>query len=146
MLIGNADAQSDDRINTAPAPLGSAACAKDTCCTWKYVADEMLAKFRGPSWRCNAYARGAVRLGFHDAGAWKKGLAYGGADGSVILTDEITLRPANKGLEEITAVTKAWFVIFSRFVSAFNSNIRKGIINTSSTTSLQPILFKWARL
>jgi hypothetical protein len=116
MLIGNADAQSDDRITAASAPLGSEACAKDTCCTWKYIADEMLAKFRGPSFRCNAFARGAVRLGFHDAGAWKKGLTYGGADGSVILTDEITLRPANKGLEEITDVTKGWYVAFPHLV------------------------------
>lgn len=74
----------------------------------------MYQKFRGPSARCNKFARGAVRLGFHDAGTWKKGNSFGGADGSVILTNEISVRPANKGLEEITAVTKQWFV--SRYV------------------------------
>jgi hypothetical protein len=93
-----------------PAPLGSPACAKDTCCTWKYIADEMVAKFKGPSFRCNAFARGAVRLGFHDAAAWKKGLTFGGADGSILLTDELN-RPINKGLEEIAAVTKQWYVL-----------------------------------
>jgi hypothetical protein len=110
LLVGNADAQSDEKLAAPVAPLGSDACKKDTCCVWKYVADEMLAKFKGPSYRCNAFARGAVRLGFHDAGAWKKGLTYGGADGSVILTNEITARSINKGLEEITAVTKGWYV------------------------------------
>jgi hypothetical protein len=74
---------------------------------WKYVADEMTAKFRGNSVRCNAFARGAVRLGFHDAGTWKKGQSYGGADGSMILTDELS-RPANAGLSEIVGVTKGW--------------------------------------
>ena len=108
MLIGNADAQSDERLSSPVAPLGSDACKKDTCCVWKYVADEMVAKFRGNSFRCNKYARGAVRLGFHDAGAWKKGLDFGGADGSIILTEEIALRPINKGLEEIRDVTRAW--------------------------------------
>jgi hypothetical protein len=112
MILGKTDAQSDDKINAPVAPLGSDACKKDTCCVWKYVADEMLAKFRGPSFRCNAYARGAVRLSFHDAAAWKTGLDYGGADGSIILTDEVKVRPINKGLEEITAVTKAWYAHF----------------------------------
>lgn len=69
----------------------------------------MLVQFRGDSIRCNRYARGAIRLGFHDAGAWKKGLDHGGADGSILLTDEIN-RVENKGLEEIAAVTKAWYV------------------------------------
>lgn len=110
MILGKADAQSDEKLTAPVAALGTDACAKDTCCVWKYIADEMLAKFKGPSYRCNQFARGAVRLGFHDAGAWKKGLDYGGADGSVILTNEIAARSVNKGLEEITAVTKGWSV------------------------------------
>jgi hypothetical protein len=80
---------------------------QDTCCVWKYVADEMAAKFKGDSGRCNLYARGAVRLGFHDAAAWKKGMSYGGADGSMILTDEIS-RDINRGLEEIVDQTRMW--------------------------------------
>jgi manganese peroxidase len=110
MIVGKADATSIEIITAAPAPLGSDACKADTCCVWKYIADEMLQKFKGQSLRCNNFARGAIRLGFHDAGAWKKGLDHGGADGSILLSDEIN-RPANKGLEEIAAVTKQWFVI-----------------------------------
>jgi hypothetical protein len=112
LLVGNADAISGEIIMAAPAPLGSDACKKDTCCTWKYVADEMLSKFKGQSFRCNNFARGAIRLGFHDAAAWQKGAAYGGADGSILLTDELN-RPANKGLEEIAVMTKQMFVCFS---------------------------------
>ena len=67
----------------------------------------MTAKFKGDSGRCNLYARGAVRLGFHDAGAWKKGMTDGGADGSMIITDEIT-RPINRGLEEIVNQMRTW--------------------------------------
>jgi hypothetical protein len=105
LLVGNADALTSEIITAAPAPLGSDACKKDTCCTWKYVADEMLAKFKGQSFRCNNFARGAIRLGFHDAAGWQKGAAYGGADGSILLTDELS-RPVNKGLEEIAVMTK----------------------------------------
>jgi Peroxidase len=109
LLVGNADALTSEIITAAPAPLGSDACKKDTCCTWKYVADEMLAKFKGQSFRCNNFARGAIRLGFHDAAGWQKGAAYGGADGSILLTDELS-RPVNKGLEEIAVMTKQMFV------------------------------------
>lgn len=57
LLVGNADALTSEIITAAPAPLGSDACKKDTCCTWKYVADEMLATFKGQSLRCNNFAR-----------------------------------------------------------------------------------------
>lgn len=53
--------------------------------------------------------KGAIRLGFHDAAGWQKGAAYGGADGSILLTDELS-RPVNKGLEEIAVMTKQMFV------------------------------------
>jgi catalase (peroxidase I) len=114
MLVGDVDSQSDERLTAPPAMLGSDACKKDTCCVWTYIAAEMAAKFKGQSARCNSFARGAVRLGFHDAGAWKKGLDYGGADGSIILTDELN-RPINKGLEEIAAVTKAWYAKYQPY-------------------------------
>ena len=104
--MGKVDSQSNDMYN-APGQLGTPICAQDTCCVWKYVADEMAAKFRGDSNRCNLFARGAVRLGFHDAGAWAKGMDYGGADGSMILTDEIS-RPINRGLEEIVDQMRIW--------------------------------------
>jgi catalase (peroxidase I) len=74
----------------------------------------MAAKFRGASFRCNSFARGAVRLGFHDAGAWQKGLDYGGADGSIILTDELS-RPVNNGLQEIAAVQVGWYNKYKQY-------------------------------
>ena len=76
---------------------------------WKYVTDEMVPMFTGASGRCTALARGAVRLGFHDAGAWNKTMNYGGADGSLILTDEVSL-DANRGLEEIVNQMREWYV------------------------------------
>jgi hypothetical protein len=67
----------------------------------------MYSTFTTSSRRCNNLARGAVRLGFHDAGAWRKGLPHGGADGSILLTDE-QYRKENLGLEEIYKQTKLW--------------------------------------
>lgn len=83
---------------------------------WKFVTDAMVATFRGESGRCNALARGAVRLGFHDAGAWNKTMTYGGADGSLILTNEVSL-DANRGLEEIVNQMREWYVASSLLIS-----------------------------
>ena len=107
LLVGNIDARSNEMNQKPAGPLGSSACAKDTCCVWTYVAQEMWQAFRTPSGRCNKYARGAVRLAFHDAGPWKKGLTWGGADGSILLSNEMT-RNENKGLEEIAVLTNTW--------------------------------------
>jgi hypothetical protein len=100
IITGKGDGSSDQGNYNAPGTLGSPACAKDTCCTWKFVTDELTAKFTGSDGRCNAFARGAIRLGFHDAGTWAKGNSYGGADGSMLLTNEVT-RSENAGLSEI---------------------------------------------
>jgi hypothetical protein len=108
IIMGKADGQSTEAGYNAP-QLGTPQCQQDTCCVWQYVVNEMVAKFSGDSGRCNLYARGAVRLGFHDAGAWKKGMTYGGADGSMILTNEIS-RDINRGLEEIVDATRTWSV------------------------------------
>jgi Peroxidase len=99
IIVGKADGSSDEGNYNAPGPLGSGQCNKDLCCSWKYVAQELTAKFTGTGGRCTAYARGAIRLGFHDAATWKKGNTYGGADGSMLLTDEVT-RAENAGLNE----------------------------------------------
>ncbi|GAW26959.1 putative ligninase H2 [Rosellinia necatrix] len=101
--------ESDVAYSDIP-PLNSAACAEDTCCVWKYIADEMTEVFRGESGRCTKWARMAVRLGFHDAGAWSRATAYqgGGADGSICLTDEYTL-PQNAGLEDMCTQMRAWY-------------------------------------
>lgn len=54
----------------------------------------------------NDNARAAIRLGFHDAGAWPKtnkanGQDFGGADGSIILGFGEESRPENTGLQTI---------------------------------------------
>ena len=107
LLVGRRDAQSNDINRRAAGPLGSRECGRDTCCVWTYLVAEMEAKFRTSSGRCNKFARGAVRLAFHDAGTWKKGLTFGGADGSLLLSNEMS-RPENRGLEEIAEVTNRW--------------------------------------
>ena len=81
-----------------PGILGSSACKADTCCVWWYVAQVMTLVFKGPTGRCNAAARAAIRLGFHDAGSWSSSLAqagqdYGGADGSIALSGTEINRP-----------------------------------------------------
>jgi catalase (peroxidase I) len=106
-LLGLVEPESDEMYTTAIPKLKSKECAKDTCCVWTYIADDMKQRFTGKSGRCNKLARGAVRLGFHDAGTWQKGLDYGGADGSILLTDEIN-RPENSGLAEIAKAMLKW--------------------------------------
>lgn len=41
-------------------------------------------------------------------GTWQKGLDHGGADGGILLTDELN-RAENRGLEEIGAKTREWY-------------------------------------
>ncbi|GJN76684.1 hypothetical protein PLIIFM63780_000170 [Purpureocillium lilacinum] len=87
----------------------STECAKDKCCIWKYIADEMRDAMVGTAGRCNNFARAAVRLGFHDAGTWAKGNgAKGGADGSIILAGECESRKSNSGLHEICDLVRTW--------------------------------------
>jgi hypothetical protein len=87
-----------------PGQLGTPKCKADTCCVWAHVSMQLTNLFRGQSGRCNRYARAAIRLGFHDAGTWKEGLEYGGADGSIILAKEEISRPDNRGLQDIVRV------------------------------------------
>ncbi|KAF2675776.1 class II peroxidase [Lentithecium fluviatile CBS 122367] len=95
--------------------IGSAKCKADTCCVWRHAALAMEKRFRGQSGRCNAAARAAVRLGFHDAGTWSKFTEdYGGADGSIILSglagneDELK-RGENNGLQDISRIVTDWY-------------------------------------
>jgi hypothetical protein len=111
ILIGTEDPYSDDRyvLGGLLVPrLGTSLCARDPCCVWKWIADEMKLKFKGHLGQCNKFARYSVRAGFHDAGTWEKNLTYGGADGSLVLANEIT-RPENNGLQEIVAVYQTWY-------------------------------------
>ncbi len=92
-----------------PGPLGSSECHHDTCCIWKYIAEEMAVSFKSPLGQCNQLAHQAIRLGFQDAGTWSKTAAGGGADGSVLLAAEERNRPDNSGLEGIAPKMQAWY-------------------------------------
>ncbi|KAI1342182.1 ligninase H2 [Xylariaceae sp. FL0016] len=109
LLLLNGAPESDLEYINVP-PLNSTACAQDTCCVWKYIADEMTDLFRGESGRCTRWARMAIRLGFHDAAAWSLPTADqgGGADGSICLTDEFT-EAENSGLEDMCFQMRDWF-------------------------------------
>ncbi|KAK2041816.1 peroxidase [Colletotrichum somersetense] len=104
LLQGKGSPQSDERYFTVP-NLTSDKCKKDTCCVWRYVADDMYKFMAGSSGRCTSLARGAVRLGFHDAGTWSKATAGqgGGADGSILLAPGEIDRFENRGLQEVAA-------------------------------------------
>ncbi|KAI9147988.1 Versatile peroxidase [Paramyrothecium foliicola] len=101
IITGKTDAESNDRAFIRPA-LGGFLCRMDTCCVWQHVSAEMESMFRGDAGRCTNLARQAIRIGFHDAGTWSKSGGGGGADGSLILSDEMT-RFENAGMEEMVA-------------------------------------------
>ncbi|KAF4828000.1 Ligninase LG5 [Colletotrichum tropicale] len=105
LLQGKGDPESNDRYILPVPALNSDKCKKDTCCVWRYVADDMYQFMAGSSGRCTKWARAAVRLGFHDAGTWSKATASqgGGADGSIILAGEEIGRFENRGLQEVAA-------------------------------------------
>jgi manganese peroxidase len=84
--------------------LGSALCKADTCCVWDFVSNDAVQLFTNTSGTCNSLARAAVRLGFHDAGAWSVSTGPGGADGSLILNSDEIARSENNGLQDIRTV------------------------------------------
>jgi manganese peroxidase len=85
---------------TAPPALGSSACTADRCCVWKHIADSMLGlMFDAANGVCTDFARGAIRMGFHDAATWNKTMVAGGADGSILLASDVEMaRPENEAL------------------------------------------------
>ncbi|ETS85293.1 hypothetical protein PFICI_03318 [Pestalotiopsis fici W106-1] len=117
IIMGDGSGESDVTYTGAVPALKSAECGKDTCCVWKYIADDMVKLFKGNSGRCTKWARKAVRLGFHDAGGWSKQTAaqglQGGADGSICLNSvELTLTE-NNGLQDIGDQMKAWYAKYN---------------------------------
>jgi manganese peroxidase len=112
-ILQGSSAVGDRTTYTAPGPLGSDACSKDTCCVWSYVAAELQQTFQDSN-GCTDLARGAIRQGFHDAATWDKSSTYGGADGSLLLSDELT-RIENRGLQPIGDQTKAWFAKYQQY-------------------------------
>lgn len=86
------------------------ACAADTCCIWKYIADDLKTVMTDGTGRCTQLASGAIRLGFHDAATWSKGTGNGGgADGSMLLAGECEARDENAGLGNICAQMRVWY-------------------------------------
>jgi len=109
IILDNESGQSSEAGYNPPGLLGSSKCVADTCCVWWYISKVLSITFLGPSGRCNAVARAAIRLGFHDAGTWSQPLAdsgtdFGGADGSIILSKSEINRPENNGLQVIAGV------------------------------------------
>ncbi|KAI8266315.1 Versatile peroxidase VPL1 [Colletotrichum sp. SAR11_239] len=126
LLSGAGNAESDEAYPSGKkrsAPIhprdytkDTPACAADTCCIWKYIADDLATTFRGESGRCTDFARAAIRLGFHDAAGWSKGTGnLGGADGSIVLSSSEASRVENKGLEEIIEQTKTWYNKYKQY-------------------------------
>lgn len=106
--------------------MNSPECAKDKCCIWKYIADDMRDDMVGDSGRCNNLARAAVRLGFHDAGTWSKKTTGGGADGSLVLAGECEERPENNGLQDVCSQTRTWFDKYKAFNISMADLIQMG--------------------
>ncbi|KAI0505216.1 peroxidase [Xylaria bambusicola] len=109
-----------------PGALGSPACTKDPLCVWYYVATDMWGDFADAN-GCTDLGRGAIRLGFHDAAAWDVSSSYGGADGSILLTDELS-RSENRGLEEIGAQTKTYYTTYHPYGAGMADIIQLGAL------------------
>ncbi|CAJ2505781.1 Uu.00g131750.m01.CDS01 [Anthostomella pinea] len=112
-ILQGSSAVGDGATYTAPGSLGSDACKNDALCAWSYIVKDMSTAFVGAV-GCTDAARGAIRQGFHDASTWDKNSPYGGADGSLLLSDELT-RPENRGLGAIGDQTKAWYNTYNQY-------------------------------
>jgi hypothetical protein len=78
---------------------------------WNDISKELTGNFLTGG-QCNPNARAAIRLIFHDCGAWNKAQgAKGGCDGSLVLAGELD-RGENKGLrpigEYVQGMAKKW--------------------------------------
>ncbi|KAI0104978.1 peroxidase [Nemania sp. FL0031] len=109
-----------------PGKLGSSTCSKDPLCVWYYVAAEMWGDFADAK-GCTDLGRGAIRLGFHDAAAWDVNSPYGGADGSILLTNELS-RSENLGLADIAAQTKTYYNTYHPYGAGMADIIQLGAL------------------
>jgi len=105
ILLGQTEGRGS-RGYSAPR-LESAECRLDECCVWTHIADELYGLMHDEATdTCNDFARGAIRMGFHDAAAWDRASAWGGADGSLLLSDELA-RPENRAMAGVGAKMQA---------------------------------------
>jgi hypothetical protein len=137
ILLGGGTGQDLSTIYTPPGPLGTSECRNDTCCVWKYVADDMASAFRDSSGQCNELARQAIRIGFHDAGTWSKSGGGGGANGAIILAGEWTRRE-NRGLEDIAIQLSAWYAKYHPHGAGMADLIQMGATVAAVTCPLGP--------
>ncbi|PVI05537.1 class II peroxidase [Periconia macrospinosa] len=73
---------------------------------WNEISSELTTLFLSDG-QCNDDARAAIRLNFHDCGAWEKSLgATAGCDGSIVLNAEENARTENRGLQAISIKIK----------------------------------------
>ncbi|KAJ2903131.1 class II peroxidase [Zalerion maritima] len=126
ILTGSENPESSESWSGDLPSKDSDSCKEDTCCIWRYLANEMLRVFRGPGGRCNAFARQAVRLGFHDAGAWEKGASHGGADGSIVLSAEEMARRENLGLQTVGRLMQSWYDRYKKYGTTMADIIQMG--------------------
>ncbi len=140
IITGNGDPQSSETYAPGTLPnKDTAACRADTCCIWSYIAKDMHAAFRGNTGRCNNLARGAVRIGFHDAAGWSKFTGpLGGADGSIILAPEEMKRIENHGLEPIVAQMTKWHTAYEKYGVSMADLIQMGATVATVTCPLGP--------
>ncbi|KAK4234417.1 versatile peroxidase VPL1 [Achaetomium macrosporum] len=137
ILLGSGTAEDLSTTYTAPGPLGGSTCRNDTCCVWKYVADDMAQTFRDSSGECNELARQAIRLGFHDAGTWSKSGGGGGATGAIILAGDWT-RKENRGLEDIATQMSLWYALYHPYGAGMADLIQMGATVAAVTCPLGP--------
>jgi len=108
-----------DTTSTYTAPPGgrdAQACRQDRCCIWKYIANDMrAAMFDASTNTCTNTARGAIRLGFHDAAAWNTSIAGGGADGSILLSGSEMGRIENLALAAVGTQMTAWWNTYKSY-------------------------------
>ncbi|OTA95550.1 putative class II peroxidase [Hypoxylon sp. CO27-5] len=106
-ILQGGSAIADSNTFNPPGKLTSNACKKSVLCIWYYIVQDMKSTFTDSS-GCTDLGRGAIRQGFHDAATWNRTSTYGGADGSLLLSDELN-RSDNLGLADIGSQTKTWY-------------------------------------
>ncbi|KAH8890515.1 peroxidase manganese-dependent 1 [Thozetella sp. PMI_491] len=140
ILQGGGQPLGDTSTYNAPGELGSQACNNDPCCVYKWIVNTMQPLFYDRvSNQCTPLARGAVRLGFHDAGTWSvdSGYGNGGADGSILLTEELNA-PEHAGLDTVGRQTAQWYQTFRQFGVGMADLIQLGALTATVTCPSGP--------
>ncbi|KAI8939311.1 hypothetical protein NX059_003101 [Plenodomus lindquistii] len=105
-VLSGAKSAIDDTISSKPLTCSLSLLGSEKCCVWWDVSAELTSKFKESDGQCNDNARAAVRMGFHDAGAWDKSSPNGGADGSLLMDFGEQDRAENNGLQSIRTLLR----------------------------------------